>query len=365
MREITVTLPTHQYQILIQAGIRHTLGERARRAGLAGRPVLMSDSKVFELYGDDFIASLRESGYDPLIHTVAPGEGSKSMVELERAWESMAAAAIDRRGWIVALGGGVVGDLAGFAAATYLRGIRLVQAPTTLLAQVDSSVGGKTGIDLRAGKNLAGAFCHPLLVLADSGCLATLPPREWAAGLAEVVKYGVILDESLFHLLDVNSAALMRHESGILDQVVARCCELKARVVEADEREEGLRSILNYGHTVGHAIEAAAGYGEYLHGEAVSIGMAAAGRLSRAVGLPMEHETRIRALLQQFGLPLELREKLPADRLVSAMMRDKKSQDGRLRFVLARRIGEVVLREVEESDARAALDTIQPGGAAA
>ncbi len=254
----------------------------------------------------------------------------------------MAALRLDRQSFVLALGGGVVGDLAGFVAATYLRGIAFVQAPTTLLAQVDSSVGGKVGVNLKAGKNLVGAFYQPRLVLCDLETLASLPEREFRAGLAEVIKYGIICDAALFRRLERDLPALIRREPATLAAVVARCCQIKAQVVRQDETESGLRAILNFGHTVGHALEAVSHYGKYLHGEAIAIGQAAAARLSaRLLGLPESHAARIRTLLERAGLPTQLPlTSRQREKLISAMKLDKKVSGGELKFVLARKLGQ-------------------------
>jgi len=365
MREVTVSLPSGQYPILIGAGLLDRVGEQIVRAGLSGSVFVVTDSGVGPLYAERVLASLARAGIPALLHTVPAGEQSKCLAEYGRGLDTMASAGLERSAIVLALGGGVVGDLAGFLAATYLRGVRLVQAPTSLLAQVDSSVGGKTGIDLAAGKNLAGAFHQPQLVLADTAALQTLPPRELRAGLAEVVKYGVILDPELFESLELNSEALLNHHEEITERTVERCCRLKARVVEADEKETGLRAVLNYGHTIGHAIEAVAGYGIYLHGEAISIGMSAAGWLScRRVQLAPAEAGRIDRLLSRFGLPIRLARELDENELLAAMSRDKKSRGGALRFVLARRIGQVELHEVTSADALAAVAAIAPGSGA-
>jgi 3-dehydroquinate synthase len=305
--------------------------------------------------------ALEAAGFRVVSIAVPSGEESKSLDGLSALYDALSAARLDRRTTLVALGGGVTGDLAGFAAATYLRGIDFVQVPTTLLAQVDSSVGGKTGIDLPGGKNLVGAFYQPQLVLIDLDTLQTLPEAEYRAGLAEVVKYGVIADAPFFSWLEANREAILRHEPEETAQLIARCCEIKAAVVGQDEREAGLRAILNYGHTVGHAVEAAAGFGWYRHGEAVSIGMTAAGTLSESLtGLRAGERIRIETLLSDFGLPTRVREPLPTDALLAAMRLDKKALDGELQFVLASAVGSVAVRPVGESEVREAISTIQP-----
>jgi 3-dehydroquinate synthase len=305
--------------------------------------------------------ALRSAGYRVAGIPVPTGEASKSIAGIAALWAALAAAGLDRSALVVAVGGGVVGDLAGFAAATFLRGVRLVQVPTTLLAQVDSSVGGKTGIDLPAGKNLVGAFHQPRLVAADLATLATLPAAELRSGLAEVVKYGMIAEPALLDYLEANHRAVLRHEPEMLAHLVERSCAIKAAVVGEDEREAGRRAILNYGHTVGHAIEAVAGYGAYRHGEAVAIGMAAAGWLSvRHHGLPEADRRRVEALLRALELPVRLRAPLPAEALLEAMLHDKKAAAGELRFVLAAAPGRVEVRPLPRAEAEAAVAFVQP-----
>lgn len=272
---------------------------------------------------------------------VAPGEESKSLATLGSVLDFMAERRLDRSSVLFAVGGGVIGDLGGFAAAAFLRGVDYVQVPTTLLAMVDSSVGGKTGINLKAGKNLVGAFHQPKAVYIATGCLNTLPQREFAAGMAEVIKYGLLGDEALFAALDREPLSV---GSEALPGVIERCCAIKAGVVVADEREtakEGGRALLNLGHTFGHAIEQVTGYGAYLHGEAVAIGLCAAGRLSQKLGYlsPADVE-RIERVVAAHRLPTRLRESLPYSRLAEAMGRDKKVRAGALRFVVMRRLGD-------------------------
>lgn len=276
---------------------------------------------------------------------LAPGEETKSLGEFGRVLDFMAAQRLDRASVLVAAGGGVIGDLAGYAAAAYQRGIDFIQIPTTLLAMVDSSVGGKTGINLKAGKNLAGAFHQPRAVFVATDMLATLPPREFAAGMAEVIKYGMLADASLFEQLE---RAPLAAGSPALAAVIRRCCEIKARVVEADERElarEGGRALLNLGHTFGHAIEQATGYGAYLHGEAVAIGLAAAARLSEKLGGVFAADVaRVERTVAAHALPVRLREPLPLSALMMAMTRDKKVRAGALRFVVLNAIGDSATR---------------------
>jgi len=361
MHRVTVALPALEYPILIGAGLLPDLGQELRAIGLTGRLAVVQDAAVADRYGSAVLTSLGEAGYRAVSITVPSGEESKSLDQLGRLYDAFAGAGLDRGSAVVSMGGGVVGDLAGFAAATYTRGIPFVQVPTTLLAQVDASVGGKTGIDLPAGKNLVGAFHQPRLVLIDLDTLSTLPERDYRAGLAEVIKYGIIADPELFGFLEQNRDAVLRHDSDVVEHLVVRSCQIKAEVVVEDEREAGRRAILNYGHTIGHAVEATAGYGVYLHGEAVAIGMAAAGRLSSRAGwLSEEDRARIERLIASYGLPVRLREPLEPEALVAAMRLDKKSRGGELRFVLARGIGQVEMTPVDEGLAREALAAGQP-----
>lgn len=363
MRRITVPVPGRSYEILIGPALLDTLGEHVRAAGVSGRVVgLVQDSAVADLYGDRVAASLRSAGYGVVPVTIPSGETSKSLFELGKIYDAFAAGGLDRSSAVVTLGGGVAGDLGGFAAATYMRGVDFVQVPTTLLAQVDASVGGKTGIDLECGKNLVGAFHQPRLVYVALETLATLPDREFRAGMAEVLKYGVIADPEFFAYLESNSQALLSHQPEELATVVSRSCEIKADVVGQDEREAGLRAILNYGHTIGHAVEAVAGYGEYLHGEAVALGMVAAGWLSQRLGwLSAGDAERIRRLIASYGLPVRLEAPLDPPSILAAMRLDKKTRGGTLRFVLARGIGRVEMTPVAEELALEAVASIQPG----
>jgi 3-dehydroquinate synthase len=347
---IKVQLGARSYPIHIGAGLLPQLGALAAPLLRGRNALLVSDSHVHPLFGETAAASLRAAGFK-VAHSVVPaGESSKCGEQLFALYEAAKQAGLDRAGVVVALGGGVVGDLAGYLAASWLRGIAFVQVPTTLLAMVDSSVGGKTGINLPSGKNLVGAFHQPALVAADLDTFATLPPREMRAGLAEVVKYGCISDAQLFQTLEKNAPVfskpwktLAADERELFAQVIARCCELKAQVVAGDEREElGLRAILNFGHTLGHAIETATGYGAVLHGEAVAIGMVKAAQLSvRLTGLPAAEAVRIEKLLVQIGLPVRA-QALAWPELKAAMALDKKSQGGVPRFVLLKKLGEAV-----------------------
>jgi len=319
------------------------LGAECRKLGLGRRCAIISDLNVAPRYARAAGRSLGAAGFEAILVTLPVGETAKSLAIAQRCYDQLAAHRFERSCFIVALGGGVVGDLAGFVAATYLRGIPFVQAPTTLLAQVDSSVGGKVGVNLKAGKNLVGAFHQPKVVLCDPDTLRTLPPRELQAGLAEVIKYGIIHDAALFQHLEREMPRLLQLSPQILSAVIARCCEIKAEIVGQDETESGRRAILNFGHTIGHAIENSAGYGRYLHGEAIAIGQVAAARLSQEVlRLSAESVARIQRLFEQAGLPTQL--KLTAAlrlQILAAMKLDKKVSGGQIKFVLAEKIGKV------------------------
>jgi 3-dehydroquinate synthase len=343
VRIVNVPLGNRSYAIKIGPRLLERLGGECRRLGLGSRCAIISDRNVAARYGRAAQRSLTRGGFDCSLIAVPAGETAKSLRTVQSCYDALATRRLERKSFIVALGGGVVGDLAGFVAATYLRGIPFVQAPTTLLAQVDSSVGGKVGVNLKAGKNLVGSFYQPRLVLCDLKTLDTLPARELRAGLAEVIKYGVIFDRHLFARLERDLEKLLKREPKTLASVVARCCEIKAEVVREDETESGLRAILNFGHTVGHALEAISHYGKYLHGEAISIGQVAAARLSeRQLGFPGQETARLANLLKRAGLPITAKLPPPARaNLLTAMQLDKKVTRGEIKFVLAKRIGEV------------------------
>jgi 3-dehydroquinate synthase len=332
------------YDIVVGRGLLPAVGAALRAAG-ARRAVLVADAAVAGTHAAAVESSLRTAGIETATLAVPSGEASKSIAEAARLWDACAALAIDRETHVVAVGGGVVGDLAGFVAATFARGLAWWQVPTTVVAQVDSAIGGKTGINLVAGKNLAGAFWQPRGVFADIGTLATLPDREFVSGFAEVVKYGMILDATFFAWLESQVEAVLAREPGALAHAVERSAALKAGVVERDEREvTGLRAVLNYGHTFAHAYETTAGYGTLLHGEAVAIGMARAARLALQLGrISPEVVRRQDRLLTDLRLPIEPPADATAADLLAVMGRDKKAVGGRLRFVLPSRIGHVEL----------------------
>lgn len=315
---------------------------------------MIADSAVAATHAAVVVASVRAAGIDVAALTVPSGEASKSAAQAERLWTEFGRLAVDRGTHVVAVGGGVVGDLVGFVAATFARGLPLWQVPTTLVAQVDSAIGGKTGINLAAGKNLVGAFWQPRGVVADTDTLATLPDREFVSGIAEIIKYGMILDAEFFAWLEEHAAALLAREPQALTKAVERSAAIKAGVVEVDEREiSGQRAALNYGHTFAHAYETAAGYGRLLHGEAVAIGMARAVRLAAALGrVPQDVVARQDRLIEACGLPTAPDVTAPCDSeiLLAIMGRDKKTLDGRLRFVLPSRIGSVDVVDGVDAD---------------
>jgi 3-dehydroquinate synthase len=343
MRTVKVPLGERSYSIVIGRRVADRLGRACVKLGFAPRCAVITDSQVGPRHSPRVLESLRKAGFEPTLLTIPAGEPSKNIAQVGALYEELAKHRLERRSFIVALGGGVVGDVAGFVAGTYLRGIGLVQLPTTLLAQVDSSVGGKTGVNLPAGKNLVGVFHQPRLVLCDLATLDTLPEREFRAGVAEVIKYGIIRDGAFFTQIETDLERLLGREEAALGAVVARSCEIKAEVVARDETESGLRAILNFGHTIGHALEAIGNYEQYLHGEAIAIGQVAAARLSaRLAGLPEADVERIRALFDRAGLPTEARLSPPQQKnLLKAMQLDKKASGGRVKFVLAEAIGRV------------------------
>ncbi len=356
-QSIRVCLAERSYDIRIGTGNLGTAGEFLTRLGKISHAVLVTDDNVRSPHAETVAAGLAEAGVEVDMIVVDPGEASKSVDVAAGLWSGLLEVGADRKSMVVAVGGGVVGDLAGFIAATFARGVRFFQVPTSLLAQVDSSVGGKVGINLPEAKNMVGAFKQPAGVLIDTATLDTLPDREYRAGLAEVVKYGVILDADFFAELEASADAINRHDPDTLVRVVARCCRLKADVVEQDELETvGLRAVLNYGHTFAHAFEALCGYGEVLHGEAVAMGMLCASRLAERLGrVDAEATARQRRLLERLHVPTEP-PALEADRILETMMHDKKVEHGRLRFVLPSRIGHVELvADVPEQDVRAVL----------
>jgi 3-dehydroquinate synthase len=344
---VPVSLAGGSYEIRIGGGLLRQLGAFCSRLSLTPRAVIVTEPAVKRLYARTISASLRGAGFRVATAEVPRGERAKSLAQTARLYDAFLRHRLDRQSPVIALGGGVIGDLAGYAAATYLRGVPLVHVPTTLLAQVDSSIGGKVGVNLPKGKNLVGAFYQPSLVVADIRTLKSLPPRELRAGLAEVVKHGLIADAELFEYIETNLDAILAAEEEPLVHLVTRSCRIKGKVVEQDERDQGIRAILNFGHTVAHAIEAATGFRRFLHGEAVAIGMIVATTLSIQRGLCDEDVLRrLRSLLHRIGLPVTL----PIDEklIIKTAGYDKKVKNNIMYFVLTKGIGHVTVAPVSE-----------------
>ncbi|MEE8328458.1 MAG: 3-dehydroquinate synthase [Thermodesulfovibrionia bacterium] len=344
MQEVNVDLKERSYKIIIGSRILQKLGLRL----LEFRPssvAIISNKKVFQLYKDDLLKSIRESGIRHEIFLIPDGEEYKESLWISYLYGELLKARFDRDSLLVALGGGVVGDMTGFVASTYMRGVRYVQVPTTLLAQVDSSVGGKTGINHPLGKNMIGTFYQPSLVLIDVDTLKTLPDKELCSGIAEIIKYGVIADSELFGFLE-NKGREASFSKDNLIHVIKRSCEIKADIVSRDEREAGLRAVLNFGHTIGHAIETVTDYKRFLHGEAIAIGMCAAAELAvRLRILQKKDAERIKSLIELYNLPVKIPSGIDVSDILGAMEIDKKVRAGRLRFILPESIGNVRIEE--------------------
>jgi 3-dehydroquinate synthase len=359
MPSVHVDLADRAYTVSVSPGLLSGAGEAILEVGLGGlRAAIISDETVARLHSSALITSLESVGLRPTLHTVSAGEGSKSMSHAETLCREMIRAGHDRKSFVIALGGGVVGDLAGFVAAIFYRGIPFVQVPTTIVAQVDSSVGGKTGVNVGEGKNLLGAFHQPRLVLVDPETLRTLPAREFCEGFAEAIKHAAIRDaEMLKDLADFDPTS-----REVPAALIARNIAIKARVVEADEHETlGIRALLNFGHTIGHGIEAAVPYGQLLHGEAIALGMRAALFLSeRHAGLASEDSAVILALLEKYHLPLVLPPEICTDRVMEKLARDKKFSAGAIRFVVLEALGRAkMISSVTEQDLREAIEHLR------
>jgi 3-dehydroquinate synthase len=346
MEKIRVELAERSYNIHIGSGTIDGIGDRLGLFDLSPKIAIVSNPTVLSLYGSRVSDSIQKAGFDLLTVTIPDGEEFKDLTQLQHIYDELLEYRLDRSSALIALGGGVIGDITGFAASTYMRGISYVQIPTTLLAQVDSSVGGKTGVNHTLGKNMIGTFWQPRIVWIDTDTLRTLPKRELLAGLAEVIKCGVIRDDNLFAFLEKNRVKILDLDSDVLSHVIERSCEIKAEVVSKDEREAGLRAILNFGHTIGHAIETVTGYTRFLHGEAVAIGMHFEARLAQMLGLlDSVHVKRIKTLLDACGLPSQLPSDIPVGELISSMKLDKKAVAGELKFVLPQKIGKVIMQK--------------------
>ena len=344
VKALRVDLGSRAYEILIGAQLLDQLGKQLKPLLPGNQVAIVSNTTVAPLYMPQVEGALRSQGFSTLSILLPDGEAYKDWSHLHLIFDALIQNRFERSATLLALGGGVVGDMTGFAAATFLRGVPFVQIPTTLLSQVDASVGGKTGINHILGKNLIGAFYQPRLVMIDSETLKTLSQREVLAGLAEVIKYGIIQDAAFFQWLEGHISGLVRLDQNLLIEAIHTCCTLKSQIVAADEREAGTRALLNLGHTFGHAIETLAGYGKFLHGEAVAMGMVMAAHLSQQMGLcGAEVLFRIQALLQQAGLPV-LAPRFPVEHYLEAMARDKKVVDGAIGFVLMEGIGHGIIR---------------------
>lgn len=349
VRTVDVELDERSYTIRIEPGLLDGVGAGLKELGFVGRAAIVTNTRVEGLYAERVKKGLSDVGIIPVVIAIEDGEQYKTLETASKIYDGLIEHRMERTSPVVALGGGVVGDIAGFVAATYLRGVPYVQVPTTLLAQVDSSVGGKTAVNHPLGKNLIGAFYQPRAVFIDPQTLSTLDKREFRAGLAEVVKYGIIRDSKFFAYLEANAAALNSRGEELI-HAIERSCEIKAEVVGADEKEAGIRSILNFGHTFGHAIETQSGYGTFLHGEAVSLGMVMAAEFSARLGLSEPGvEKRIESLLSALELPVNP-PALSGNLLIDSMKLDKKVSGARMRFVLTSGIGKVFLREVAEEE---------------
>jgi 3-dehydroquinate synthase len=357
MKTIAVALGNRSYPIHIGEGILALLPELLAAANLHGTSGIVTDANVAPLYADRVSTLL---GLNTAACVLPAGEAHKRLSQIEWLCGRFLEWGLDRSSVVIALGGGVVGDVAGFAAATFMRGIRFVQVPTTIVAQVDSSVGGKTGVNHPLGKNMIGAFHQPSAVVIDPSLLKTLPDREVRAGLAEVIKHGVIADADLFAYLEERVSTIVAKDSAALEWPIVRSCEIKSAIVAEDEREQGRRANLNYGHTFGHAIETVTGYRRFLHGEAVALGMHAAGVLARALGMVDDpFVTRQRACLIAYGLPVSWPD-LPVEDTLAVMRHDKKARAGTSRFVLSDRLGHVAHRtDVPEARVRQALEALR------
>ncbi|MBN1654735.1 MAG: 3-dehydroquinate synthase [Deltaproteobacteria bacterium] len=362
MRKVTVELGDRAYDILIDHHSLSKIGLELSKRVQPSQVAVVSDETVAALYSEQVLRSLDKVGIKATRITFPAGEKSKSLVEYGRLIDRMIERGIDRKSAVIALGGGVTGDLAGFASACYMRGISYVQAPTSLLAMVDSSVGGKTGIDHPLAKNLIGAFYQPRLVFADTATLDTLPAVEFHSGMAEAIKHGVIRDSGYFSFIENNREAILNRDPEVMEYLIAKSCQIKAEVVGADEREAGFRAILNFGHTAGHAIEALTNYKGYRHGEAVSVGMVIASQIAREVcGFSKEETARLRDVLNQVKLPTTLAAapELSAESILKAMYSDKKTEGGTLRFVLPVRIGETQIVQVtDEALIKSAIESV-------
>ena len=353
MQSISVTLPQTAYEIAIAPGGLTQLGSHLSQLNLGKKILLVSNPDIFEHYGEQALTSLQEAGFDVFHHLIPAGERYKTLESIGKIYDVALENHLERSSTLVALGGGVVGDMTGFAAATWLRGVNFVQVPTSLLAMVDASIGGKTGVNHPQGKNLIGAFYQPRLVLIDPQVLKTLPEKEFRAGMAEVIKYGIIWDAELFRRLEQSDRLdqLNTVPEELLQTILAHSCQAKADVVSKDEKEAGLRAILNYGHTVGHAVESLTGYSTVIHGEAVAIGMVVAGDIATRMGLwSSDDAQRQNDLIRKAGLPTHIPAGVDIEAIIETLQTDKKVKAGKVRFVLPTQIGAATVTDQVTDD---------------
>ena len=358
MEKLRVELGERSYEILIDRGNLPFIGERLLRFSIGKKIAVISNPKIYELYGEKIISSLKKEGFDPSLILIPDGEIYKDYFWAYHILTQLIELGLDRKSCLIALGGGVIGDITGFVASIYMRGIPYIQIPTTLLAQVDSSVGGKTAVNHSLGKNMIGSFWQPSLVWIDVNTLDTLPEREFISGMAEVIKYGIIWDKDFFDYLESNREKILKKDKDLLIPAIKRACEIKAEVVSKDERESSLRAILNYGHTIGHAIETLTGYTTYLHGEAISIGMVYEAKLSNILGfLEKESLERIKNILKNLGLPTILPINIDTTAMVKTILLDKKNIEGKIRMVIPESIGKMKINfEISEENLKGILN---------
>lgn len=350
---ISVQLPENSYQIHVVTNGLSQIGEQAKTLNIGKKILVISNPEIFDYYGQRTIDSLAQTGFEVNYHLIPAGETYKNLESIQSIYDTALQVRLERSSTLLALGGGVIGDMTGFAAATWLRGINFIQVPTSLLAMVDASVGGKTGVNHPQGKNLIGAFYQPKLVMIDPLVLKTLPEREFRAGMAEVIKYGVIWDQKLFSELESANKldSLNNLEPELLNLILTRSCQAKAEVVSQDEKESGLRAILNYGHTIGHAIESLTNYDTFVHGEAVAIGMVAAGKIAVKAQLWKENEGKQQDdLIIKAGLPTKIPANLEIEAIMDSLQMDKKVQAGKVRFILPTKIGKVTITDQINSE---------------
>ncbi len=346
MNEITVKLPQDSYQITIAPGSLDQIGDQIAKLNLGQKVLLISNPEIFRHYGKTAIASIEAAGFEVYTHLIAAGETYKTLESVRQIYDVALKNHFERSSTFIALGGGVIGDMTGFAAATWLRGVNFVQVPTSLLAMVDAAIGGKTGVNHPQGKNLIGAFYQPKLVAIDPNVLKTLPTREFRAGIAEVIKYGIIWDADLFHKLERAEIidSFEKIDPELLQTILVRSATVKADVVSKDEKEAGLRAILNYGHTIGHAVESLTNYQSFVHGEAVAIGMVTAGKIAAAMGnWSVQEAKRQNELIAKAGLPLKIPPKLNKQAIITTLQSDKKVTAGKVRFVIPTEIGLAII----------------------